>query len=301
MDARPAIAAIATDRRSRLAGIALICVALALFACVDTSAKWLSAHIPILMAVWARYAGAFVLTLVFVNPLSHPDVLRTRRPLLQLVRSALLMFATVLNFIALQELRLDQITAMMFTAPFFVAVLAGPLLGEWIGWRRWLAILVGFLGVLVVVRPGFGGIHWYAIFSITGAISYALYNITTRMLAGQDSTATTMIYSNLVGLVGATLPLPWIWTTPSDPHVILIMVLIGGFGMAGHTLLIMAHRLAPTSTLAPFIYSQIIWMPLFGYLIFSDLPDRWTLIGATIVIASGLYLLYRERVRGVGA
>lgn len=288
-------AAPTSERRPRLVGVALICVALALFACVDTSAKWLNGHLPTIEVVWARYASAFAVTLFAVNPWTTPGLLRTQRPLLQLGRSGLLLMSTLLNFIALKELRLDQVTSIVFTAPFFVAALAGPMLGEWIGWRRWLAIFIGFLGVLVVVRPGFGGIHWYAFLSLGGAVSYALYNLTTRMLARHDSTQTTMFYSNLVGLAATTIPLPWLWTPPSGAGVATMMVLIGTFAMAGHTLLIMAHRLAPTSTLAPFIYTQIIWMPLFGYLVFGDVPDRWTLAGATVVIGSGLYLLHRER------
>ncbi len=183
----------------------------------------------------------------------------------------------------------------MFSTPFLVAILAGPLLGEWIGPRRWAAISIGFLGVILVMRPGLGGIHPAAALTVVGTVLYAIYLITTRVLSRTDSTQTTLFYSNVVGLIGMSLALPFVWTTPKDPIVAILMVAIGGFGALGHYLLIAAHRLAPAPILAPFIYSQLVWMVALGYLVFGDLPNRWTLIGASIVIASGLYLLFRER------
>jgi drug/metabolite transporter (DMT)-like permease len=183
----------------------------------------------------------------------------------------------------------------MFSTPFLVAILAGPLLGEWIGPRRWAAISIGFLGVILVMRPGLGGIHPAAALTVIGTFLYAIYLITTRVLSRTDSTATTVFYSNVVGLVGMSLALPFVWTTPKDPVVAVAMVAIGAFGALGHYLLIAAHRLAPAPILAPFIYSQLVWMVALGYLVFGDLPNRWTLLGASIVIASGLYLLFRER------
>ena len=154
----------------------------------------------------------------------------------------------------------------MFTTPFFIAVLAGPLLGEWIGWRRWVAIMVGFSGVLLVTRPGAGGIHPAAIFSLMSAVCYALYNITTRMLASYNSTQTTLFYSSLVGFLAASVPVPFFWTPPASASVIAGMVAIGAFGWIGHWLLIAAHRQAPAPVLAPFIYFQIVWMAAAGYL-----------------------------------
>jgi drug/metabolite transporter (DMT)-like permease len=288
-------------RRQRLAGIALMCAALACFCCLDTSAKWLSLHMDTLQVVWARYAAAFLLTLVVVNPWTVPGLIRTRRPALQLGRSALLLASTVLNFMALRYLRLDQTMSIVFTTPFFVAVLAGPILGEWIGWRRWLAILVGFCGVLVITRPGLGDVHWAAGLSLLGAVAYAVYNISTRVLAGYDSTLTTLFYSNLVGFLVTSVPLPLVWVAPDEPLQIAAMVAVGAFGSIGHWLLIKAHRKAPAGVLAPFIYTQIVWMVIAGYLVFGDLPDLWTVAGSAIVIASGLYLIYRERARRTAA
>ena len=286
----------AHDTRARLVGIGLICAALVCFACLDTIAKWLTNHLPTLEVVWARYASHFVLSMLIVNPWTLPGLLSTKRPGLQIGRSALLFASTAFNFVALHYLQLDQTATIAFTAPFFIALLAGPLLGEWIHWRRWLAIIVGFCGVLLVVRPGAGeGIHPIFVLSFLSTICYALYNLSTRVLAGYDTTGTTMFYTALVGFIAATLPLPFIWETPTEPLVIAGMVAVGAFGFIGHLFLVLAHRYAPAPVLAPYIYTQIVWYAAGGFLAFGQVPSEYTLAGAAIVIASGLYLLYRER------
>jgi drug/metabolite transporter (DMT)-like permease len=284
--------------RSRLTGIGLMCGAVLSFACLDTTAKYLNGHMDTLQVVWARYTGAFVLALFIFNPVSRPGLMRTKRPILQLVRSAMLLGSTIANFAAFRYLQLDQALAILFSTPFMVAILAGPVLGEWIGWRRWLAILVGFAGVLLVTRPGIGGIHWAALYSVAAAVFYALYIVATRVLSRSDANDTTLFYSNLVGAVAMLPVLPFIWQTPDDPWIIFLMAAFGAFASFGHYLLIAAHRLAPASALAPFIYTQLVWATGFGYFVFGDVPNRWTIAGASIVIASGLYLLHRERVRG---
>jgi drug/metabolite transporter (DMT)-like permease len=285
----------ANDPRARMIGIGLMCAALFCFAGLDTIAKWLTYHLPTLEVVWARYASHFFLSLLVLNPWTAPDMFATRRPWLQIGRSAILFGSTAFNFIALHYLQLDQTATIAFTTPFIIALLAGPLLGEWIGWRRWVAIVVGFAGVLLIARPGMGGIHPAAILSVLSMICYALYIISTRFLAGYDSTATTVFYSALVGLIAATVPLPAVWVTPEEPLVIAGMVAIGALGWVGHLFLILAHRYAPAPVLAPYIYTQLVWYIAGGFLIFSELPSGFTLAGAAIVIASGLYLLYRER------
>jgi drug/metabolite transporter (DMT)-like permease len=284
--------------QDRLTGIALMCVAVALFACNDAVAKYLNGYMHPVQVVWARYMSAFALAVVLLNPLRNPQVMRTTRPWLQLGRSSLLLLSTLLNFIALRYLQLDQTIAIMFCTPFLVALLGGPLLGEWIRWRRWAAIIVGFLGVLLVARPGAGGIHPAALLVFAAAICYALYTISTRILSRSDSDKTTNFYSNLVGAVVIVLAVPFFWTPQSDPLVILLMVSMGLFSGLGHYLLIRGHRLAPASVLAPFIYTEVVSMVALGYLVFGDVPNRWTIAGSAIVVGSGLYLLYRERVAG---
>jgi len=169
------------------------------------------------------------------------------------------------------------------------------MLGEWVHWRRWTAIAVGFVGVLVVTRPGAGSFQPAALLSLTAALCYAVYSITTRILARTDSNETTLFYSNIVGALALLPVVPFLWTTPSDPIVITLMVATGAMGSFGHYLLIAAHRLAPAAVLSPFIYTEIVLVTAAGFLVFGDVPNRFTLTGAAIVVASGLYILHRER------
>jgi drug/metabolite transporter (DMT)-like permease len=289
-----------SDRRQRLTGIALMCGAVACFACLDTSAKFLSREMSVVQVVWARYAGAFVFAFLLSNPITHPRLLYTARPAVQIGRAIALCLSSFLNFLALRYLQLDQALAITFSTPFVVAVLAGPILDEWVGVRRWAAIGVGFVGVLVVTRPGFGAIHPAALFSLAAAFTLAFYNVSTRLLARSDTSETTLFYSNIVGLVITTPMLPFVWTAPAGAREITLMAGIGALGSFGHYLLIVAHRFTPASALAPFMYTQLVWVIALGYTVFGDLPNDWTLAGAGIVVASGLYLLHRERIRHGG-
>jgi len=287
-----------SERRRRLIGIALMCGALICFSLLDATAKWLNREMDPLLTVWWRYTSSVALVSLFINPWTHPGVLRTRRPWLQVGRSLLLFVSTALNFFALQYLQLAETMSIMFATPLLVALLAGPILGEYIGPRRLAAVTVGFLGVLVITRPGLGAMHPAALLSVAGAFAYAFYAISTRMLAASDSARTTMVYSGLAGVALMTPLLPFLWRSPSSPWIWLMVVALGAYGAFGHWLLILAHARAPAPVLSPFIYTQIVWMLALGYLLFGDWPDAATLVGAGIVIASGLYLLYRERVGG---
>ena len=287
------------ERAQRLTGIALMCGAVACFALLDTTAKYLNLYMATLQIVWARYTGAFLFPLIVSNPWNRPGLLRTGQPALQIGRSFLLLGSTMCNFLALRYLQLDEAIAIIFSTPFFVAALSGPMLGEWVRWRRWTAIAVGFIGVLVVTRPGAGTFQPAALLSLAAALCYALYSIVTRTLARTDSNETTLFYSNLVGVVALMPVVPFVWTTPTDPIVIALMVASGAMGSFGHYLLIAGHRLAPAAVLSPFIYTELVLVIALGYLVFGDVPNRWTLIGSAIVVGSGLYLIHRERkVRG---
>ncbi|MEI8144299.1 MAG: DMT family transporter [Alphaproteobacteria bacterium] len=293
---KPQRSAFELERRRRLSGIGLMCAALLCFAFLDALAKWLGTHMHPIQVVWARYVSALILVLVLFNPWTHPGVFVSRKPGIQAVRSALLFASTALNFFALQHLQLDQTVSIMFATPFIVAILAGPILGQWIGPRRWAAVVVGFCGVLVVTQPWAGPLHWAMVFSMIGATAYAIYNILTAKLSGHDSAATTSIYSVAFGALAATGLVPLVWMAPESLVVGLGMVAIGFFGAFGHWLLIVAHGRAPAPILAPFIYTQIVWMMSFGWIFFDQVPALNTLFGATIVIGSGLYLIYREHV-----
>lgn len=280
-------------------GIGLMCAALICFSCLDATAKWLNRSVDPLLTVWWRYAASVAMVSFLINPWTTPGVIRTNRFWLQVIRSMLLFLSTVANFIALQYLQLAETVSIVFSTPLMVALIAGPLLGEWVGPRRLIAIGLGFVGVLIVTRPGMGSMHPAALLSVGGSVAYAFYALTTRILAAHDSSQTTMVYSGLAGLALMTPLLPWLWTTPDSLTAWGLFLSLGLYGAFGHWLLILAHARAPAAILSPFIYSQILWMLALGYFVFGDWPDLWTLIGSSVVIASGLYLLYRERVRHV--
>lgn len=282
-------------------GIGLMCAALAVFSVLDASAKWIADHMDALQGVWARYAVSVVLVMALLNPWSRPGVMKTRAPKLQAIRSLMLLLSTVFNFLALQYLQLAEAMTLVFAAPLLIALLSGPFLGEWPGPRRLAAIAVGFLGVLIVMRPGVGGLHPAAFLTLAGVVCYAFYNLLTRKLASVDSSETTMVYSGVAGIVLMTPLMPFIWTTPASPLIWAVMLLMGACGAFGHWMVIGAHRRAPATVLAPLMYTQLIWMLILGWLVFGQWPDRWTLAGGAVVVASGLYIIYRERVRGVEA
>lgn len=286
---------IAIVRRQRLIGIGLMCLTVAFFACLDTTAKYLGNLMDPLQVAWARYTSAFVLTLFVSNPVTHPGLMRTRRPVLQVVRASLLVASTVLNFFALRWLQLDEALSIIFTFPFIVAIASGPILGEWLGWRRWTAICVGFAGVLLITRPGLGGFNPGAALSVASVICYGLYAVLTRVASRVDSNQTSLFYNNAVGALVMLPVIPFVWTTPSSWTIALMLVGIGALGSIGHFFLISGHKLAPASVLSPFIYTQLVWVVILGYLVFDHVPNQLTMVGAAIVISSGLYLLYRER------
>ena len=285
------------EDNARLTAIGLMCVAVFIFSLLNSASKYVItiAAVPVLQALWARFLGHVVFSFVVFGPRSFAASLKSTRPGLQLLRSFLLMSTTGLNFLALRYLQLDQVATIFFLAPFVVAVLAGPILGEWIGWRRLVAILIGFSGVILVMRPGFGGIHWAVSYSFCATILYGVYNILTRYLARYDSSLVTQIYSPLAGLVIMTPLGIWAWEWPSELLTWLVMLSMGISGGFGHYLLILAHRLAPAPILAPFVYVGLLSQCLMGYLVFSQVPSQWTLAGGAVIISSGLYLLYRER------
>jgi len=286
----------------RLRAIGLMCGAILCFAALDASAKYLTtiAMLPVLQVMWVRFAVHVALNVViFGGPARVPSLMRSAKPGFQWLRALFMLGATFFNFMAVSYLRLDQTITIFFLTPLIVSALAGPLLGEWVGWRRLAAIMTGLIGVVVVTRPGFGGVHWAIVFSFCATLCYALYNITTRYVAAHDAAKITNFYSPLAGLVVLAPLAIWVWEWPGQPLFWLLLIWLGVSGGFGHWLLIQAHRYAPAPTVAPFVYSGLIWMTGLGYLLFGDVPDAWTLAGGAIVIGSGLYLLARERRRPV--
>lgn len=281
----------------RLKAIGLMCVAVALFSALDTSAKYLAttSSLPVVQIVWSRFLGQFVIMLSMLSALPVSALLGTRKLKLEMLRSLLMVSTTAFNFLALRHLQLDQSISVVFMAPLLVALLAGPLLGEWVGLRRLIAIAVGFIGVLIVVHPGIGAFHYAFVFAFGAMLAYAFFMLLTRFLAAHDTPLVMLFYSVLIGAFGLAPFALWNWVWPPDLTAWLLLSVLGIFGGVGHYLFIHAYRLAPASSVAPFIYIQILTMVLFGFIVFGDVPDIWTLLGASIIIASGIYLLNRER------
>jgi drug/metabolite transporter (DMT)-like permease len=279
-----------------LRGILLILGATALFSVSDTAAKHLSASLPAIQIAWLRWVG-FTLLMAPIVLRSRGLVLRSRAPRLQVLRTFGLLGSALFFIGGLHYLPLASAAAIAFAAPLVVTALSIPLLGEKVGPRRWAAVATGLLGVLVVIRPGSGTVGAAALLPLLSAVSWAFAMIVTRKLGSIDRASTTMTYSALVGLAALTMIVPLNWTEPSPVE----LALAGGMAVASTAaqfLVVSAYRLARASVLAPISYSQLVWSGLLGFFVFGNIPDGWTLVGATIIIGSGLYTAHRERIAG---
>ena len=292
---RPPVVTRPSARAERFLAIGLMCGAMVMFTGLDTSAKYLGRVLPTAEVVWARYVVAAVFALLVSRAAVRPKILRSSRPGLQLLRSSLLLGSTMANFLALRQLQLAETSTIGFLQPMFVALLAGPLLGERVGAARLGAIVVGFLGVLVATRPGTAAFHPIVLLSVAGTACAGGYALATRRLAAHDGPQTTLAWTQIAGLLLLTPALPWVWVTPPTPFVWLAMGGMGFFAAAGHGLLILAHQRAPAPVLTPFNYTQLIWMIVSGLVVFGDMPPPTTLLGAAIVVGCGLFLVAYER------
>jgi drug/metabolite transporter (DMT)-like permease len=285
----------ADSARNRLTGIGLVSLAYLLFSLLDGSAKWLVTGMPVIMVVWMRFAVHVVVAGAVLFPVKGLALVRTRHLRWHLLRALMFMAMTGINFWALQYLQLTITSSIFFTVPLIIALAGAPLLGEKLDRGRWAAILAGFAGVLVIVQPFTSHFHPAMLASVVNAVLYAMFMLMTRRLAAYDSPETIQY----LPAVGATIGLaPFAiaaWEAPDTALEWAVACLMGVLGGVGHYFLALAHRYAPSTVIAPFLYQQVIYMALFGYLVFGDVPAPAVWIGATIVIASGLYLFYRER------
>jgi len=273
----------------------LVILAGVFFATLDATAKWLVQYHSLLFVVWARYAGQMVVATPIAWRRSGAGFWRTKHLAVQLVRSLCLVVATACFVGALRFLPLAEGTAIAFLAPMFAIVLSKPVLGERPTRARWIAASVGFLGILVLVRPGSAVFHVATLLMLTASIANALYQLLTRKLTG-DSAHTTLFYSGLVGTIvlSALLPFAEFPSALSWRDVLLFMAL-GVFGGAGHGVLIAAFLRAPASLVAPFTYLHMIWATFYGWIIFAHLPDALSAVGMAIIVASGVGLVIHER------
>jgi drug/metabolite transporter (DMT)-like permease len=282
----------------RLKAILLMCTAVTLFAGLDTTAKYLGtrAGVPVAQIVWLRFLGQIFWMAVVLGPTQIPPLLKTANLKLQLTRSTLMAATTLLNFEAVKYLRLDQTLSITFLTPLVVAELAVPLLGEHVGWRRMIAIAVGFIGILIVVRPGYTRMDPAFVFAFGSMLTYSFMMIVTRKLSLFDRPLVTLFYGTVVGSVAATpfAIADWSWLPSIETWALLLA--LGALGGGGHFLIIRAYQLAPVSAVTPFLYIELISMITLSYLVFGDKPDRWSLVGSLVIVASGLYLIHRERI-----
>lgn len=276
----------------RRRGILLMLLTMLLFVSADASAKLLTQRYPVIEVVWGRFVFHLLLLLPFF--LARRDLLRSRALPLQCARSFLQIGSTAFYFWAIALLPLATATTIAFAQPLLLTMLSVPLLGERVGPRRWSAVAVGFLGVLIIVRP-VGVIEWAAMLPLATAACSALYQLATRAVARTDPVQASLFYTAVGGAVISSLALPFLWTKP-DAAGWALMALTGALSGTGHLCIIQAFQRAPASVLAPFTFTQLLWATALGFLIFGDLPDSWTLLGALVIVGSGLYVFYRESV-----
>jgi len=277
-----------------LRGIALICLAVFCFIVMNTMARALRLDgVPVAEIVWARNFFHLILIMAFF-PRRIRTLLVAERKGMQVLRSILVFLATICMFIAIGLMPIADAVAIAFIAPLIAVGLSVPILGEKVGPRRWAAVLVGFVGMLIIIRPGSGVLQWAVLFPIGMAFFYALYQVITRMIRGSADPLNALFYTALVGAVAASVALPFFWRMPSLAEAAML-VAIGFMGGLGHWFVIMAYERAEISAVAPFAYTELIWAIALGFLVFGEFPNLFTFIGAGVIAAAGLYVLYRER------
>jgi drug/metabolite transporter (DMT)-like permease len=290
--ARPAPAR--ADRPFR--GIALILASTVFLGTSDATSKYLSGTLPSIEIAWIRFLVFALIMVPAMLPGSPLYALRTSRLGLQGLRGAALLGSSLLFISGLRFLPIAEASATSFISPLFVTALSVFFLGESVGMRRWLATAVGLIGVLIILRPGTSAFHLAAFFPVVSASAWAGTLVMTRMLSGKEATITTVTYLLIVGLGILSALVPLVWVAPSW-HDILFGILIGVSSTAGQWIVVLAFRYADASVLAPFSYTQLLWVSILGFLLFGEVPDVWTVTGAAIIVASGLYTAHRERVR----
>lgn len=277
-----------------LRGIALAAGGFFLFAAGDAIAKLLSGTLDPIQISFARQSGLLLGVFVMLA-LRGPGVLRTRRPKMQILRGALGALSVTFFFVAIAHVPLADASAMTFVAPFFVTLLGALVLREPVDSRRWIAVAVGFAGTLLVLRPGLGVVHPAAGFAVLSAACFALRQLLSRLISGVDPLATTVAYSSLTASALLLAALPFVWITPPDTRTWLLLGLIAATAGLAEFLMIKALEIGNAVAVAPVQYSHIIWTTFYGWLLFAQLPDRWTIAGTLIIVATGIYAINRER------
>jgi drug/metabolite transporter (DMT)-like permease len=284
----------ADDARQRRIGIGLVVLATLCFSILDASAKWLVRDLPVVQVVWLRFATHVVLMVLLLAPRHGRALVRMHSIHLQALRAAMLASMTALNFFVLQYLQLAETGAIQFSVPILIALLSAWWLGERLDGLRWAAVLAGFAGVLLVMRPGSQAFHPALLLALVNAVIYACFSLLTRRMAATES-AESMQLISAIGAAVVLAPFALLnWQAPAGLLPWAVIGLCGLMGGIGHLLLAHAHRHASAAVLGPFLYQQILYMTLWGWLVFSQVPDAFVVAGALVVVASGLYLLWLE-------
>lgn len=280
--------------RTTTAGILFMAAAIAFLCVSDAIAKTLTAHYPPLQILFLRNIIALPFSVLIAWKAGGPAALRSHRPAMHLFRGLIWIAAAGTFFTGLKYLGLAEATVLAFAAPVFITALAALVLKDPVGWRRWSAVLVGFVGVLVVVRPGLDAFQMVSLFPVATAVLYAVLMLSARFVDPRESVWTLMLYLVGGGAVVSALTMPFVWV-PVRPEDSWLFLGIAFFGTIGVTMLTQAFRLAPAATVAPLDYTALIWATLFGWLVWGEIPDLATYIGAAIIIASGIFIIWRER------
>jgi len=279
-------------------GIVFMVLSTIIFACQDAVTKILVETYPVTFLALLRY-WFFLIVGFYMIGQARGGVrynIKTNRIFIHFLRGVVLLAEMLMMTLAFRFMGIADVLALFQVSPLFGAILAVIFLRELVGWRRILALIVGFIGVLIMLRPGMGVFSTGAFYALFAAFLFALYGILTRLVSQRDSSTTSFFYIALVGSVIMTVALPyvWVWVPLKDIYWFLLICLTA---LAGHILTIKAFVLAPATIIQPFGYLQLVWSMIIGYLVFRDFPDGFTLLGAAIVVASGLYIFYREQIR----
>lgn len=283
--------------RTTLAGIALVVAAVACFAALDTTTKFISASVPLLMALWFRYAFQAIATTLTVLPVRGMSVLRTRHPKFQVLRGVLLLTSSLFAFASLKYMPVGEFTAIVMIAPLVITVLAATVLKERVSLMRWALVAGGFAGTLVIIRPGGEAFHWASLLPLGLVGTNAWFQVLTSKLARTEDPVTMHLYTGWVGTLIAGLALPFVWTALPAWWLWAALCFMGLMATVGHFMLILAYQRAPAGTLTPYLYAQIAFAMLGGWLVFSHVPDGWSLVGMAMIAvcgAAGAWLTVRE-------
>ena len=284
-----------TKQNERL-GILLMIITTIVFASQDGLSKYLATEYNVYMVVMIRYwfFAAFVISMSSRRTGGIKRVAKTKSPILQIFRSLILVAEMCITILAFTLLGLAETHAIFASYPLIIAMLSGPILGEYVGWRRWLAICVGFIGILIILNPGNGIFSPYALVPLAGAILFALYGLLTRYVGQYDNSSTSFFWTGVVGSIAMTVVGLNFWD-PVSKSDWSIMLLLSASGVVGHYLLIKCYEVAEASAVQPFAYLQLIWASMIGIIIFEEQITTNVLIGACIIVGAGLFTLWRER------